>query len=638
MKRFIKLCAFPLMASVMTACTSNEDIAVPQKADNAIGFSVISQNMTRAANTYGSSFAPSKIKVTAYDGENNYFGTTDNIDLLTYSDASKSWTSPKTRYWPKNKDENWAGLTFYAFVDDNDMAYSANAVANVGSTFELNNGAPQFKDFVVNEDVAKQKDLMYAVTTGVKNTESNKGVVPLHFRHALSQVCFMAQNNDPNLCICIESIELHGISGKGTYTFPTSMSTTDANIVPAEGNTRWEISNDGNDKTNYIIKSQESYLASLLEAQKKDDGNYEGFTYNISVPGKPYCSDPDGVPEGSSIPSEEDILSSAMNLLPQQVNAAETELGEGAFFIINASIDSYYNNTSSYSEERIFLPVDIDWKEGQRYTYKFVWNPGEAIAYTMTFSDYNNNNTQEQEITPNKDYFYPVKMRPDTDPDGPLTFAACNIGADRPCDAGLYFWWGDVVGHRAVRKGSTFEIEDGFVFSTSNTSITTYTEGKIPSELVGTVLSSSDAATCQFTTEYDAAKQLCGDEWFVPKQSDFEWLSKEENCEWHECDGNEGTIQFTYKEKGDNEVVKYRIPGYFVKSKKTGGIIFLPSVGSFTANSSSNNYNTGFYYWTCTPGGEEDGFFGTYFRYRDSTELYGTERSDGFCIRPVMYK
>lgn len=635
MKRLIKLCAFPLMASVMTACTSNEDLAVPQKADNAIGFSVVSQNMTRAANTYSSNALPSIIKVTAYDGENNFFGTSDNIDVVTYK--NEKWTSNKTRYWPKNKDENWTGLTFYAFVDDNDRAYSSNtAVDNGSGSFELNNGSPRFKDFVVNENVSKQKDLMYAVTTGVKNTESNKGVVPLHFRHALSQICFMAQNNDPNKCIEIESIELHGISGKGTYTLPTSMSTTDANIVPTEGSSRWEISNDGNDRTNYTIKRPNSFLVNLLEPEEKD-GKYVGDIFNISIPGKPHCSDPGKYEDlGYVLPTENEITANALNLLPQYVEAAETELGEGAFFIINAEVVYYENNTSRYAGETIFLPVEIDWKEGQRYTYKFVWNPGEPIAYEVSFSEYSDTTPSDQEITPNSDVYYPVKMRPDTDPDGPLTFAACNIGANKPCDAGLYFWWGDVEGHRAVRKGNTIEIEDGFEFSTSNTTITTFTEGKIPSELEGTVLTSSDVAICHFTKEYDAAKQLCGDEWFVPKQSDFDWLNKEENCEWQECDGKEGTIQFTYKDKGDNEVVKYKIPGYFVKSKKTGGIIFLPSVGDFYASSSSlsNNYETGFRYWTCTPGGEEDGCFGTYF----TRSFNGTERSDGMCIRPVIYK
>ena len=38
-------------------------------------------------------------------------------------------------------------------------------------------------------------------------------------------------------------------------------------------------------------------------------------------------------------------------------------------------------------------------------------------------------------------------------------WATTNIGADKPEDAGLYFWWGDTVGYR--RSGDAWVASDG---------------------------------------------------------------------------------------------------------------------------------------------------------------------------------
>lgn len=569
MKRFIKLCAFPLMASAMTGCTSNEDLAVPQKADNAIGFKIVSQNMTRAANSFDNNNLPTKLKVTAFDGTTNYFG---DIDIATLTDGI--YISEHTRYWPVEKDKS---LTFYAYIDDNDMAYSTAEVNNSASTFNYDEvatgGNPQFKDYMVDPAVEKQRDLMYAVAKDVKESQ-NDGTVYLNFQHALSQICFKAKNNDPRIkSITVNSIELHGISGKGTYTFAKTSTSTDTELTSFG---KWEI--EPVSETNNPVYQ----IGDISEDSKKINKTITGTTTNSEV---------------VISANEEGLLANVMTLMPQPIEAAIGENDGGAYFILYIDKEFYSTAdlsktapTKATSNEKVFVPVKIDWKEGTRYTYTFKWNEGGTIDYDYNFSEYNNNPvTDDTELVVEKGP-EKVLMIPENDPSGlgPLYFANYNVGATSPDDFGLYFWWGDIEGHRVVKTSEgKYVRDDDFYFEESNPLI--LSADKPDNEL-------SFVNNNHLSISRDAAHIMWGDNWRMPTREEFVWLTngigddnddenlkpeESNNCEWILYDAskamNEGeTLAFT-----DGTVIaeRYDVNGCFVQSIFTKNYIFLPLNG-----------------------------------------------------------
>ncbi|MDE6512152.1 MAG: fimbrillin family protein, partial [Muribaculaceae bacterium] len=215
-----------LFSAAFTACTSDEDIdqlnPSTSSDSNEIVFRVDNAASARNASTRDMSTEVTGFKVSALDRGNAYFSSPVSV----FSSGS-SWSSTSKTYWPDGR-----ALTFVAYVDQNPY----------GSSFELNDGTASFSDYEVPSNVSDQTDLMYAVAKDIRK-DSSKGGVSLRFRHALAQISFSAQNNSPVYeSIEILSIELGGVKGNGTYTFPEA--STDAS---AKG--QWSIDTDASDRS-----------------------------------------------------------------------------------------------------------------------------------------------------------------------------------------------------------------------------------------------------------------------------------------------------------------------------------------------------------------------------------------------------
>lgn len=461
-KTSIKFGALPLMALAVTACSSNEDLNMPQvNTDaNAISFSVQTPNLTRAAASYCNNVPANAFRVVAYDGRENYFQAADKakdpssastgIDSWSRTDESSAWVSAnEKRYWPENKPADWEGLTFFSSVySGDDLSYDQSE--NSGFRFVLpaadaETFAPQFKDFQVQSEVAKQHDLMYATSAETKKKQSGNGQVMLYFRHALSQICFTAQNNNQFLSeVTIKSIELGGVYSKGDYTLPTASTTTiqtpshtalGGNDV--EGSGSWTVSTQASDKASYVIGGTgDESLSVTLSAPEEKDGSYVGTVTNIS---KPTTSDHKATDEIIN-PFE-----NAMNLIPQTVDAATSDQGDntvGGYIRVIADMKYSDDGDTESVEKTVFIPLDIDWKEGMRYNYNIIFTPTE-ITYETSYSDYNdvtvNTNAYEAPV------YKKVLMRKAQGNPGesgyvaPLYFADRNIGAQSPTDAGIFF-------------------------------------------------------------------------------------------------------------------------------------------------------------------------------------------------------
>jgi len=185
-----------------------------------------------------------------------------------------------------------------------------------------------------------------------------------------------------------------------------------------------------------------------------------------------------------------------------------------------------------------------------------------------------------------------------------------NIGAKKPSDSGLYFWWGDTKGHRP--SGGTFN----FNFVYNNSAIYTYGKGMAELQSVGWVASSGVLAPA-----HDAAHVKWGGAWRMP--TDQELCDLDDKCDWTWT-----TMNGVY-----GNVVRGR--GNYASNS-----IFLPAAGNAYLTSL---YKDGYgYYWS-------SGFYSLsyvdawYLRFgrgcHDSgARLWGIERDRyyGFSIRPVQ--
>ena len=187
-------------------------------------------------------------------------------------------------------------------------------------------------------------------------------------------------------------------------------------------------------------------------------------------------------------------------------------------------------------------------------------------------------------------------------------WATTNIGADKPWEYGLYFWWGDTVGYRSSSDG-TFS----FNFWYDNSAIYTYFKNK--NELQGVGWMTSDGV---LTAEHDAAHVHWGGAWRMPTYQELQDL-----C-YNKCDWTWTTM------KGVN--------GYVVcgRGDYTSNSIFLPCAGSGGGTSLGGAGSCG-YYWSSvpTPGiidCANELYFGSGIHI---TQEYA-KRYFGFSVRPVQ--
>lgn len=543
------------MYLMLASCSADEPVA-QNTTDGVIRYTVATANQSRAKNSYCANNKPDEFTVWATNSDDNK--TYIDGDVIKRGPGDVYTDDSGIRYWPESGD-----LSFYAVVDDN-------------SKFNFDD--KKVVGYEVSTTVSEQLDLMYAVET-VENNPTNQGKeVQLNFRHALSQICFKARNENPKSVITINKIILNGIYNTGTYD------------LSAVGTTKGQIIDHDDDLTVPAIVKRGSWT--LVE----DNAHTKSYTIDFSGDGGIELSDSYtflGV-DLSSTHSDE-WYTNVLNLIPQTKHTT---------FNLHVKVENE-NGDLVADNLSVEVPVDISWKEGNRYIYAFNfpkdWQTAglNAIEYDVTIDDFNETYT----VIGGHDA---ALMR-----ESPaLYFATTNIGASSPEKTGLYFWWGDIVGHT---------VGDGFDFYTAPTKGMSLTELKNEG-----YMTEANDETGHLTPEKDAATQLWGSDWRMPTKAELEWLADGSNCVWH----------------WETSPVK----GYTVVSRTTGGSIFLPAAGYIEKLTHTGTGTS--YYWSSQP--EDDVYYDSKhqidnraWRLRALSE--GGEhavhnignRTDGFPIRPV---
>ncbi|MBR6733506.1 MAG: InlB B-repeat-containing protein [Kiritimatiellae bacterium] len=187
---------------------------------------------------------------------------------------------------------------------------------------------------------------------------------------------------------------------------------------------------------------------------------------------------------------------------------------------------------------------------------------------------------------------------------GPL-WAKTNVGANSPTETGYYFWWGDTLGYKW--QNSKWVASDG---SVTGYSFLSTTSGKTIAQLQSMGVVGDD---CTLLPAFDAAAKQWGDDWRVPKKSEYKNLM--DLCIW------------TWTT--NNNVVGYTVTG---KGLYSGNSVFFPVTG-YGSGTTTNVTATHIYMWSSTAEGNTSYRPGWTATSRGGAS--NTVRSNGYPIRPV---
>ena len=342
---------------LLVSCSKEEVIDVNHDGDE-ITFDVVTNSATRAADVYCNNNMPKEFYVSAISDGMSYI----NKDHIAYE--NDSWVNKSgVRYWPET------AVDFYAYYNDNGSYQWSVAEGKA---------VAKFVNFVVDDDVADQQDLIYAVKTNQSKPGEDAANTPvaLNFRHALSQIVFQAKNTNANLYVEISGVDVVNVGNTNTFTFPSV--DTDKNIVDHEGATAdYPAGADGWGTWAELTGGNISYAVEFKPvAVKGGDNTAVALTTT----------------DDSEKPGE--YNANTMLLLPQTTTAwdAEKQLGTdgGSYFLVNCIIKNVKDGSGVAGDEDVYLwgdanapkklaiPVAFNWEQGKKYIYTLVFGEGNG--------------------------------------------------------------------------------------------------------------------------------------------------------------------------------------------------------------------------------------------------------------------
>lgn len=357
---------YGLIASLaLTACSTDELVSVNENG-NEISYGIGAENPSRALDSYCNSVLPGSFKVWASTSAAGNLYIDGDLIVKAGSGSTSYTDATAKRFWPTES------LDFFGEV-------------NGDANFDFNGGQPKFNDFTVADAVNQQVDLLYGVKRGVSHE-----VVQMNFRHALSQIVFRARNTNPKLHVEISGVAVGHIGNQATFTFP------------ATGNTDPNYENHTDAGVDATLPGAGTWTDAQASTLKQYEARFAPVTVgseltSLTLPGADHVNG----------------FENAMMLIPQTVAAWDPSVKgasyNGAYFLVKVKLaniaGSAYNAATDATlyDGYAAIPVQIDWKQGVRYIYTFVFGDGNggylpnpddpqpvltAIRYDLTTDDF----------------------------------------------------------------------------------------------------------------------------------------------------------------------------------------------------------------------------------------------------------
>lgn len=242
------------------------------------------------------------------------------------------WSSSDNSYWPQH-----CNLHFFAH-------------SHGKLSYDSRTGCATFRDYSPAEDVNEQKPLIYGASTNLnplhgpttrEAVERNK-VVNFRLHHALAQVAVKVANASA-YDVEVSAVKVGNVVSRGTFSFG---SVSRGAVATAPGS--WELS-DLTASYEYILPGDE--------------------TLNLSHGSSAAVSIADGL--------------EAFNLLPQTRSHSE-----GAYMAVYVTLTERGTSHATVYKDYAVIPMDIDWKAGQRYVYTIRLGGSKPTGALPTGIDY----------------------------------------------------------------------------------------------------------------------------------------------------------------------------------------------------------------------------------------------------------
>lgn len=339
MKKELCMMAIGLL---LAGCSADEEIANVQTSEaNAISFNVVSNNpQTKAMIINNNNFATHTFEVFAFRNGYYYMGTAERGVTIKHDQTAWTYANPvEICYWPHTD-----ALNFYAISpSDVDIHLSHREIS----------GTQQEFFYMVNDDYGEQSypdyqnvDVMYAVATNQKKADLTNGVVPLHFKHMLSQVVFKAKaNSDQMVNVQVKSMKLHNVPSTGTFTFPQS----------AEAAGTWNIGSYPYDYTIGMDMDEQLGYIDVNHTQEPVDLSERKPMLFIPAP-------------LTGWDTHHPITNADAN--------GESYLEIECKIKVGPESSAHYSVGSESKYGVIYVPFGADWKQGKRYVYTLRFGAG----------------------------------------------------------------------------------------------------------------------------------------------------------------------------------------------------------------------------------------------------------------------
>ena len=352
--------------AVLTLAACSKDEVIQQNPNDEISFTAVTNKaVSRAADGYCNKSLPTSFKVWANVKDGTYKPYFSG-DEFKKKDGTESVYENKdvSRYWPS-------------------MAVNFFACVNAEPDWKSDKSTLVVTDFTVKKTLNEQVDFIYATVKEASKPAADAvdKTQKINFRHALSQIEFMAKNENSKIYVEISSVSVMNVYNKGNFEFPTestdhnykgTVSGSIHNHLPSDptiaNQGTWDVNTSSTDDYTASFTAVEvAYNANpSLTVTDAADKEYNANTMYLMPYGKQDPSTPVYIPNwnGSGIPAADkayfQITAKIWNV------AATTDLTAGS---VNKETDVVLYN----GEIAVKIPDNSIWEQGKRYVYTFTF-------------------------------------------------------------------------------------------------------------------------------------------------------------------------------------------------------------------------------------------------------------------------
>lgn len=352
MKKFFYVA---IAATALASCSS--DNLVDLKEGDEIKITAVADNDSRAADVWCNNNKPADFRVWANSGSKAFMA-----DEL-YKEDGAVYTSDVVRYWPEE-----AAVDFYGLKYVGDVTYASG-------------GVPSIVNYSPATNADEQQDIIYATTPAQTKAV---GTVPMNFRHALSQVEFMAVNNNPTIKVFVKNVRVGNAVGQGTFTLPTS--TTDDNFEDeTHGTTTTPTTPTGTfNQGVWTYPTTAVYSTYTVATQAHETAlTDEASSLTLST----------GDAITSTTDHETESIKESLMLIPTGTEAttpwnptSTIDATTGSYLGIDVVIQNIVTvEDVEYATEIYsgwaYVPASFNWVQGKRYVYTFSFSAGNDGGY-----------------------------------------------------------------------------------------------------------------------------------------------------------------------------------------------------------------------------------------------------------------